>query len=208
VTRIFLIRHGQSEGNAGGIVQGRLDFGLTEYGRMQAERVACRLESEGVQRLVSSPLKRSWQTAEIMASRLGLEIEPEPDIQEYDVGAISGLTAAEIRERFPEVISAWQKGVRPAFPGAESREDFHDRVQAALSRLIAHGETVAAVAHGGVVSAICYYVLGIDPGRRGVFETANCAVTELSLDRRGHLVLVRVNDTCHLDGIVTTEDRG
>ena len=127
---------------------------------------------------------------------------------EYDMGAASGLTGPQIRERFPEVIAAFQKGIRPVFPGEEGRDAFHDRVAAVLDRCFTTDETVVAVAHGGVVSAACYQVVGLDRNRRGVFEAHNCSLTEFSVDRSGRRVLLRHNDTCHLSGIVSTVDRG
>lgn len=206
--RLFLVRHGESEGNASGIVQGRLDFGLTDAGREQARLAAEHLASHPVERLVSSPLRRARETAEVIADRLGLSVEFDDALQEYDMGVVSGLDARQIRERFPDVLAAWQKGIRPRFPGAEDRADFHARVRATLDRLTAIDGPVVAVAHGGVIASICYAVVGADPERRGLFETANCAITEVSRDRAGRLVLARVNDTCHLEGLVTLADRG
>jgi hypothetical protein len=59
-----------------------------------------------------------------------------------------------------------------------------------------------------VVISVCYAVLGIDVNRRGLLEAANCGITEVTVDRGGRLVLNRMNDTCHLDGMVTVVDRG
>lgn len=204
VTRILLVRHGQSEGNAGGIIQGRTNFGLTDLGHQQARLTAGRLAGEGAVRIFSSPLKRAWQTAEPIAAALGLTVEPDPDLQEFDVGEVSGLTGPQARERFPDLAKLWPH----ALPGAESRDAFHERIRAALERMVAMDTTVIAVAHGGVVSGICYAVLGLDTSRRSLFETANCAVSEITADRSGRLVLSRMNDTCHLEALVTAADRG
>jgi broad specificity phosphatase PhoE len=206
--RLLLVRHGQSEGNFAGVVQGRLDFSLTPLGIRQAEATAERLAAEQVDRILSSPLRRAMETALVISERLGLPIEQEPGLMEYDMGEVSGLTGAEIRERYPEFVAQWQKGLRPAFPGEEGRDAFHARVGAVLEAAGEKRETVVAVAHGGVVSAVCYAVMGLDPQRRGIFETANCALTEVRRDRTGRLVLMKHNDTCHLDGIVTDIDRG
>jgi broad specificity phosphatase PhoE len=206
--KLFLIRHGESEGNAAGFVQGHLDFGLTSLGRAQAHATAERLRDLKVDRLVSSPLSRAFQTASIIAGALGQSVESEPGLMEYDMGAASGLTGPQIREKFPEMMAQWQKGIRPTFPGEEGRDEFHARVEAVITRFAATKETIVAVAHGGVVSAVCYQVLGMDRARRGAFETANCSITEVGLDRAGHLVLLSQNDTCHLDGVLTTVDRG
>lgn len=204
MTRILLVRHGQSEGNAGGIIQGRTDFGLTDLGRRQAELTALHIAGFQPMRVLSSPLQRAWQTAEPIAAVLRLPVEAEPDLQEFDVGEIGGLTGQQARERFPNLAELWPH----ALPGSESREAFNRRIRDALTRMLDMDAVVVAVAHGGVVSGICYAVLGIDPRRRGLIETANCAITEIIRDRGGRLVLSRVNDTCHLESLVTVADRG
>jgi probable phosphoglycerate mutase len=204
--RLLFVRHGQSEGNAAGLIQGRLDYGLTELGVAQAQATAAALRLLGVERLVSSPLKRARTTAEFIAAACALELETDERLAEYDVGDVSGLTGAEIRERFPEVVAQYRQGLHPRFPGEEGREHFHARVAEALARLWDGARPAAVVTHGGVVSAICYQVLGLDPARRGIFENANCAITEIGEDRGGRRVIIRHNDTCHLEGPPTTFD--
>lgn len=206
--RLLLIRHGQSEGNAAGIIQGHSEFPLTELGRIQAKATAERLAREKVNRIATSPLLRAVQTAESVASALALPIEHEPALREYDMGQASGLTGAELRERFPHVLDAYSRGERATFPGEEGRNVFAVRIGAFLERVRESDETVVAVAHGGVISAVCYEILGIDTRRRGMFQVANCSITEFVKDRSGRFMLARHNDTCHLEGIVTEADRG
>lgn len=207
--RLVLVRHGQSEGNARGILQGHMDFSLTALGREQAEATARYLAGgRKVERLLSSPLARAMETAEPIAAALGLEVEPEPALAEYDMGEASGLTWAEIRERFPAIVEAFREGRRPSFPGEEGRDEFHARVSAVVRRLEESDGGTVAIAHGGVVSAICSMVLGLPAERRGVFETANCSIAEVVRDRSGRKVLLRQNDVCHLSGIVTRLDVG
>ncbi len=206
--KLILIRHGESEGNAAGVVQGHLDFGLTALGRAQADATAVYLRGTKVDRLVSSPLRRAFETASLIAGSLGLEVEGDARLMEYDMGAASGLTGPQIRERFPDVVAQWQKGLHPRFPGEEGRDVFSARIATLLQEFVAAGKDVVAVAHGGVVGAFCRGVLGMDPLRRGVFETANCGITEIAIDRQGRPVLQRVNDTCHLGALITMADRG
>ena len=206
--RLLLVRHGQSEGNASGIVQGHLDFDLTELGRQQALATAERLGNQKVDRIIASPLKRALNTALTIAAPHGLDVEHEPALMEYDLGHVSGLTGAQIRERYPEIAQSYARGIRPAFPGEEGRDVFNARVRGVLEALSNRGETVVAVAHGGVVTALCYAVAGINGRRPGLFEIANCALTEITLDRAGRHVIVRHNDTCHLEGLLTRVDRG
>lgn len=206
--RLLLIRHGQSEGNAAGILQGHADFPLTPLGAVQARATAERLAREDIRTVISSPLLRAAQTADALAAALGVPVEHDRALMEYDMGEASGLTGAEVRERFPQVTQAYARGERPRFPGEEGRDVFHARIGGFLARARESEGTVAAVAHGGVVSGLCYQVLGLDPDRRGLFQVANCSITEFVADRNGRLMLARHNDTCHLDGIVTATDRG
>lgn len=206
--RLILVRHGQSEGNASGIVQGHLDFDLTDLGRTQAMATAERLRAEKIDRVIASPLKRAFNTAMVIASPHGIEVEPQPALMEYDLGEVSGLTGPQIRERFPDVTAAYARGVRPAFPGEEGREAFAMRVTAVLEELKSTRQTVVAVAHGGVITTLCYAAAGVDRMRPGLFEIANCAITEMVLGVGGRVVIERHNDVCHLDGLITRLERG
>lgn len=196
--RLLLIRHGQSEGNAAAVVQGRLDFPLSALGRKQAELTAERMAGTGVDRVISSPLLRAAETATVIAQRLGMEWTPEPVLLEYDVGLVSGMTGPQIRERYPEIAAQYASGRRPMFPGEEGRETFFARLRGFLGGLVADDATVVAIAHGGVIGALCYAALGVDYTRPGIFQSANCSLTEIATDRTGRFVLTRHNDTCHL----------
>ena len=205
--RLIFVRHGESEGNAAGIIQGRLDFGLTPLGRAQAQATAEKLAAMKFDRLVSSPLKRAFETASIIAGATGHSVDSDEALAEYDMGAASGLTGPQIREKFPELIEARQKGAPWSFPGEEGRDVFNARVREFVEAFTAD-ETVVAVAHGGVVGAVAFHVLGMRPEHRGSVSTANCAITEVERDRLGRLVIRYMNDTCHLDGLLTAMDRG
>jgi broad specificity phosphatase PhoE len=206
--RLLLVRHGESEGNASGVLQGRLDYGLTALGRRQAELVASRLALTGAVRVISSPLARAAQTAAIIAGAASLEVAFDEGLAEYDIGEASGLTVPELRERFPELGTARAAGKRFLSPGEEGRDVFHARLRVALDRARLLDGTTIAVAHGGVISGICHIVVGMDLSGPGAFQVGNCSVTEVTEDRAKRLVLVRHNEMCHLEGLETTVDRG
>ena len=206
--RLILVRHGESIGNAAGVLQGRLDYGLSERGLAQAKLTAERLQAEPLVRIVSSPLKRAAETAGFVSTATSLPVQFDDDLAEYDIGEGAGLTPAELRERFPEMLQPRPHGERFAFPGEEGRDHFHQRLAGALARYQQLDGLTVAVAHGGVVSAICHLVVGLDLHRRGVFQVGNCSLTEVITDRSGRLMLARHNDMCHLEGIATLADRG
>lgn len=205
--RLVLVRHGQSEGNARNVIQGHLDFGLTELGLKQAQATAQRLAGQRFDRILTSPLLRATATAELIAAATGAPVEPEPALREYALGHVAGLTFEEVAARHPEILQAYRQGIRPSFPGEEGRDVFLDRVRSVLDRWMESGESILAVVHGGVVSAMCYLVLGLDDRRPGIFRVANCSITEF-VNQRGRVVIQRHNDTCHLQGILTMEDVG
>lgn len=206
--RIVFVRHGESLGNAAGVLQGRLDYGLSELGIRQAAATAGRLAETSAVRVVSSPLLRAFATAEAIAAPLGLAVDSEPDLAEYDIGEGAGLTAVELRAKFPEMAVARTAGQRFLFPGEEGRHNFHERLARVMERLRAMDGTTIAVAHGGVISAVCHMVVGLDLDRPGAFQVGNCSLTEVTQDRGGRLVLSCHNDVCHLDDIATMVDRG
>lgn len=205
---LILVRHGESLGNAAGVLQGRLDYALSDRGLRQAQLTAVKLTSMKADRILSSPLLRASATAAVIADALSLELQLEPDLAEYDIGEGAGLTGPELREKFPEMLKHRAAGQRFLFPGEEGRDIFHHRLAGALDRMRGLEGTTVAIAHGGVISALCHMVVGLDLHRPGAFHVGNCSITEITQDRAGRLVLARHNDMCHLEGLETTIDRG
>ena len=199
---MVLIRHAESVGNAERRFQGQADFPLSPRGERQAELVATRLLSNPPDVLYSSPLLRTHRTAEIIAGGIGLPIRPLPEVMEYHFGEVSGLTWAEIRERYPEPAAAQVAAGAPDFPrwpGEEGREPFRERVCSALWGLeeLHTDETVAVVTHGGPVLVFCLAVLGLPYRRLLPFRCDNASITRVEV-KGGAGVLLTVNDTCHL----------
>lgn len=146
-TRILLVRHGQSEWNAAGRWQGQADPVLTDLGRQQAREASRALGQ--VDAVISSPLARARETAEIIAGELGIGPVIELDqLIERDAGAWSGLTRDEIEAAFPGDLAA---GRRP--PGWEPDESVRQRALGALDAIVASfgAAEVLCVTHGGVI---------------------------------------------------------
>ena len=175
-TRILLARHGETDWNRVGRWQGHADPPLNDTGRRQAAQLADRLAEQPISAVYASDLRRASETARIVADRLGLELHEDAGLREIDVGSWSGLTRAEVEERFPEGFLRWRAG--EIGHDGESTEQLTERVVAAVER-IAHahpGQTVLAVTHGGAIRAVRRHAAG-DPG--GVLE--NGAVVALGL---------------------------
>jgi probable phosphoglycerate mutase len=156
MTNLHLIRHGEAEINVRRVVGGkRGDTGLTPRGAAQAERLRERLAGGREIRadvLVSSPLPRARETAEILAPALGLPVTLDDALQEIDPGEADGLTFEEAISRFG-IPDFEREPDRPLCPGGESWIGFMRRVAGALDRLAqAHeGRTVVLVTHGGFI---------------------------------------------------------
>ena len=202
---LLLVRHGLSEGNVRGLIQGQLDHPLTDVGRVQASAVAERLRSDGgADRIVASPLTRAFETAQAVASALDLPVTTDDRLMEYDFGDVSGLTVPEARERYPG-WSWLSDGTRtaPTLPGEEGLPTFDERVAEAVAELMSlEGQTIA-VTHGGVIMAALNVALRMHGAtelgaRRARFPMKNCAITEVGRDPEGRLIVRRHNDACHL----------
>lgn len=146
-TRVLLARHGQSEWNAVGRWQGQADPPLTDLGRLQAREAARAVGA--VDAVWASDLQRAVETATIIADEVGVgPVVVDPDLRERDAGEFSGLTRAEIDERFPGHLDA---GLRP--PSWEPDDLLLARAVGALERIAAAvpGGDVLVVTHGGLV---------------------------------------------------------
>ncbi len=160
VARLLLIRHGQSEWNAARRWQGQADPPLSELGRRQAAEAAARLEPVDV--VATSTLQRSRVSAEIIAEELDCDPPiPVPELIERDVREFSGLTRAQIEERYPGFL---EDGRRP--PGWEQDDALLARVLAGIHRLakVVGDRSAIVVTHGGVIYSLEAH-LGCPPSR-------------------------------------------
>jgi broad specificity phosphatase PhoE len=163
VTTIYLARHGESDWNAANRFQGHSDRPLTDFGREQAQALGELVAAENVEAVYSSPLKRALETALIVAARSGLEVVEDEDLCEVDTGSWSGLSRAEVQERFPEGFDRWTSG-GAGWEDGESYEEMAERVLAAVNRIAAAhpGGRVLIVSHGGPIRAIQGAANGMD----------------------------------------------
>jgi broad specificity phosphatase PhoE len=148
VTDLLLVRHGETDWNAEGRLQGHTDRPLSDYGREQARRLAADLEAEDLEAIYASDLARARETAEIAGERLGLPVVLDPDLREKDWGNWEGLTSVE-RDRVE-------------FAG-ESTEAHQERMLHALRRIAERHPAgrVLVVTHGGSMRRVQSTVLGL-----------------------------------------------
>lgn len=186
--RLTFVRHGQSVANREGVVQGHLDSPLSEIGRRQVEALAdaWHTEAAAFDHLVSSPLLRARQTAEILAARLQLSVQIDPLWMERDLGRGQGMPLTDfLSQSSPQSA---RSPFEPAFEGGESPWDLHSRAARALQALVAGppGEYLI-VSHGGILNAALRAVLGLSPmaQRAPRFHFANTGYARVWLEDNG-----------------------
>ncbi|MEC5384896.1 histidine phosphatase family protein [Uliginosibacterium sp. H3] len=157
LTRLCLIRHGETDWNVIARLQGWIDIPLNSLGMQQAAAAAATLQGRHFDALYSSDLSRTRMTAEPISAGLGLAIRSEPRLRERNLGLLQGLTPAEADAQYPAAYGRL-KSRRPDYepPGGESVDVFASRVGAVLDEVLAHhaGQSVLIVTHGGVLDML------------------------------------------------------
>jgi broad specificity phosphatase PhoE len=201
VTRIILVRHGQTEWNREERFRGRIDVDLNETGRAQAEACARHIAARWTPSAVySSPLSRAVHTAEPIAHRCGLHVQRLEGLTDIDYGEWHGLTPEDARMRWPDLTEAWLRTPgRVGPPGGESLGALQKRVLAAvqfLTRTHVDG-TIVAVAHKVVNRVLLLTAVDAD---LDAFFRVGQATGAINVIEATEQVLraVVMNDTCHL----------
>jgi 2,3-bisphosphoglycerate-dependent phosphoglycerate mutase len=206
-TRVLLVRHGQSRGNAERRFGGHSPTPLSGLGHRQAEATARSLVQERVTAIYSSDLLRAVQTAEPLSRLTGLEIKQTSALRERSVGLMEGLTFEGAAEAHPEEYAALlRRDFERVLAGGESYRQLLDRASAELDRAVElnRGGTVALFSHTGTICILALHLMGaLDaPALKPVWlSSSNCGVTRFHLERDGLVRLTATNDTRHLAGL-------
>ncbi|MEU5270583.1 bifunctional RNase H/acid phosphatase [Streptomyces hygroscopicus] len=199
-----LLRHGETpltpEKRFSG--SGGTDPSLSPVGRHQAERVAAALAARGtIQAVVTSPLLRCRETADVVARRLGLDVRVDEGLRETDFGAWEGLTFAEVKERFPDDLAAWLASSKAApTGGGESFASVARRVALSRDKLIARypGRTVLLVTHVTPIKTLARLALGAPPEALFRMELSAASLSAVAYYADGNASLRLLNETAHL----------
>ena len=203
--RLLLIRHGETDRNAGRIALGREDVPLNERGRAQAQALAGSLAANRTDGFIaavySSPLQRALATAQPLAQALDLEVQTEDGLIEMDVGEAEGRPLSELQERFPDFLRAWRSDqvADVPMPGGESLRQVQERAWGAVESLRERhdNETVAVVSHNFVILTLLCRALDLPLARfrRLKHDLAAVSIVEVAEERQ---VVLSLNDRCHL----------
>ena len=167
---LFLFRHGETDWNRAGRLQGHTDTPLNATGLAQAEALVDRLRPHGLDAVVSSDLARAWTTGRIVAEGLGVPLIREPGLREAQIGEAEGLFWPEVKSRFGEALTErWFTEDNAAFPGGETGLETRTRGLAALRRFVAAQpyRRVGVSTHGAMVRQLMKHALppGSPPAR-------------------------------------------
>lgn len=203
-THLFLVRHGQSEGNAALRFGGHSETPLSDLGFKQAQITARALAARKISVIYSSDLPRTMQTAQALAELTGLEIHSTPAFRERNVGVLAGLTFAEAEEKFPREYAALiHREFDFVMTSGESYRQMLRRATQELDDVLERyaGERIAIFSHTGTICLLILHVLGSleAPEPRPVWiATRNCGIAHFEFRDGSIPRLHTVNDTRHL----------
>lgn len=216
MTTIYLVRHGEVEGNSGAVrtFAGARDLELTARGELQAQGIANRLAGAKIDAVYASTLQRAWRTADGIAARHGLVVTRDEGFSEVNYGEWEGLSEAQILADYADL---WTKRVADPWniapPGGESYEMLWQRLEPAWNAILANHphQSVVITGHNGSIRVLLCQLLGAPPANARRLHIGNCSLTKirigaLSNSPEGKLegppvVIQYINQTAHLEGI-------
>ncbi|MFY9140392.1 MAG: alpha-ribazole phosphatase [Thermacetogeniaceae bacterium] len=200
MTKLLLVRHGETIWNHVSRYQGHTDVELSDTGREQARLLADRLRSEKIKAVYSSDLKRAYETASILAAPHQLKVQIAEELREINFGVWEGLTFKEISEKYKELAEKWyQSPASVRIPKGETFFEVKERAYNAIMKLLKENDpgTIIVVAHGGTIRAIICGLLDIDLNHAFRIQQDNTALNIIQYNK-GFIVLSLLNDTNHL----------
>ncbi|MBC2581712.1 histidine phosphatase family protein [Clostridium sp. DJ247] len=200
-TKVFLVRHGETEWNRLGKFQGCKDINLSEEGVVQAQYLSKKF-NDNFDYIYTSPLKRAMQTAEVIAANKEIRPIIVNELREINFGEWEGLTIKEISNNFPEEFNDWRndKVEAPMCGGDLSLKNASRRAKNAITEIVArHKEKkILIVAHGGIIKAGLIGLFEWDMTMYHKINLGNTAICEIDFDLDLNPTIVKINDTSHL----------
>jgi broad specificity phosphatase PhoE len=200
---IYIVRHGETEWNAQGRIQGHTDISMSDKGRQQAQAVAQRLAQVSFDVAYSSDMSRTSETAQIILGESGVPLHTTPQLREYNKGVFEGLTLHEYARKYPDLYQASLLNDLDFAPiGGETIRQSTARMAQFVDDLNGRHleDTVLVVGHGGSLRSFIVALLSLPPEANWRFAMDNCA---LSIIRTypDNAVLHLYNETSHLNGL-------
>ena len=206
-TRLFLVRHGQSAGNAEGRFGGHGPTPLSDLGQRQAECTAKILAKEGVSAIYASDLLRAVQTAEPLAELIKAPVNKTDAFRERHVGVLEGLTFDESKQQFPKDYYALvNRNIHHVITEGESYRHLLRRSTGRLWEILRNhqGEKIAVYSHTGAICFLTLHLMGAihrSTKQTPWIVTSNCGINRFEIRGRNNVRVLALNDTRHLANV-------
>jgi broad specificity phosphatase PhoE len=200
MTKVYLVRHGQTAWNLEEVFRGRVDIPLDDTGKEEVHLAGDALKDETIHAIYSSPLSRSMETAENIAKFQNIQVTPLEAIIDISYGDWEGVRLDEVREKYPDLYTRWlREPHKITFPNGESLEQVRTRTMEAINKLIEkhQNETIALVAHRVPNKVICCSILGIENNNFWRIQQ-DTASTNLFTYKDNQWIVSYLNDTSYL----------
>lgn len=196
--RLTLVRHGETLWNQAKKIQGITDIELSQVGIEQANKLSLSLRRENFDRIITSPLKRAYDTAQAIGIHHALPITVEHDLRELDAGEFEGLSFQELRGRYTEFLEKWTNDrASVTMPQGESLQAVQDRVWPIIQRLTETSEHALVVSHSFVIITILCKVQNLSLDHSKEMRVGVASKTCLEVEN-GTIEVVMFNNTDHL----------
>ena len=202
VTRIYIVRHCEAEGNVTGVFQGKTDFDISEKGKKQLKKLAERFKDIKLDVVYSSPLKRAFLTAEAVIEHKSLAITIDERLSEIDGGDMEGKPWSNLDVLFPNEYYFWKNDFSKFYPtNGESVSDVYNRISEAFDEIVDlnRGKAIGIFSHGCAIRILMCYIKGIPLERiEEVLWSDNTAITCVEVNEAGEKTIVYENDYVHI----------
>ncbi|UCD08396.1 MAG: histidine phosphatase family protein [Dehalococcoidales bacterium] len=202
MTELLLVRHGETEWNAGEIFRGRADVSLNEKGVVQAKQLGEYLKNSRLEAVYSSPLQRAVCTAEKIAKPHSLDVRIDPALIDMDYGEWQGMPLAEVRKIYKNLYIKWVRSPENVkFPGGEDLDNVKNRSVATVNKIVKeHKGSVVLVSHRVVNKVLICFLMGLDNFHFWNIRQETCGISSFSYEE-GRFILTKHNDTSFLGGL-------
>ena len=202
MTKIYIVRHCEAQGNAKRLFQGTSDFDISELGAIQLEFLKKRFKDISLDAVYSSPLIRAYKTAVAIAEEKGLKVIKKDNLKELHGGIVEGKPFAESFEKYPLLADAWDNHPQDFAPeGGEPMREGYERIWDAILEIVKEnkGKSVAVAAHGGVIRCLMSRLMfGTVEKLKDVPWGENTAVTLIEFNDDGVPYIHFFNDFSHV----------
>lgn len=202
MTRLIIVRHGESEGNAKNEFQGQYNSDLTDRGHLQAECTAGYLDSFNIDAIYSSDIRRAMSTAAHVAERRGMQVTPDAGLREIYAGVWERMKFDDIAAQYPDAYRAWRGDIGSCrCPGGESVAELCSRIKAALDRIASEnkGKSVLVTTHATPIRAMRCVWLGLSLSQmQDIPWVPNASVTVTDYCDDGSCRVVMYGEAGHL----------